>query len=198
MVRFEILNIWNNCNTVILRWRSVEPAVGVPTEVFPEEPVTGIVVLEVVPNPASTSQPWQIQTTYSEVRALMGKAADLRHAASPPVSRSAVSYLSRPVLEPVLTLLTTLVQQRRMAIRSRCLHPNMLIGVGPREAVESHLVSFMKEYMELGAELGYSGGGYFLSSISERRCKLTVTHTYLSNPNVIVDIVEDVTNFASR
>ena len=45
----------------MLRWRTHD--VGT---VEPEEDITGMIVLEVVPNPASTSQPWQIETSYSE------------------------------------------------------------------------------------------------------------------------------------
>ena len=60
-IPFNILNIWNNCDTVMLRWRGDNLG---PTQ--PGEDVTGMIVLETVPNPSSSDQPWQIQTAYSE------------------------------------------------------------------------------------------------------------------------------------
>lgn len=64
-IPFEILNIWNNCEELTVRWRSSQPAKGVPTEVFPEEVVTGILAIEVVPNPGGEFA-FQIQTVFSE------------------------------------------------------------------------------------------------------------------------------------
>lgn len=55
-IPFEKLNIWNNCNHVFLRWR---------TALAPEK-VTGIIVLEVVPNMRGTKKPWLIKTVFSE------------------------------------------------------------------------------------------------------------------------------------
>ncbi len=60
-IPFDILNQWNNCDTVMMRWRTHDVGTAQP-----EEDITGMIVLEVVPNPASTSQPWQIETSYSE------------------------------------------------------------------------------------------------------------------------------------
>jgi hypothetical protein len=60
-IPFEILNIWHGCTDVALRWRSSAPGF-----VQPEQPVTGIIVLEVVPNGILSAQPWLIKTVYSE------------------------------------------------------------------------------------------------------------------------------------
>jgi hypothetical protein len=66
-IAFNILNIWHNCDTVILRWNSPNPGDPVPGTVSPQEPVTGIIVIEVVRNPdRSSSEPWLIQTVFSE------------------------------------------------------------------------------------------------------------------------------------
>jgi len=59
-IAFNILNVWHNCDTVILRWNGPNPGT-----VTPEEAVTGIIVLEVVAGNAH-QEPWVIQTTYSE------------------------------------------------------------------------------------------------------------------------------------
>lgn len=61
-IGFQILNLWNNCDTVMLRWLGTN--LGGPTT--PAEDTHGLIVLEVVQNTSSTSQPWQIQTSYSE------------------------------------------------------------------------------------------------------------------------------------
>ncbi|WPG99094.1 Hypothetical protein R9X50_00190300 [Acrodontium crateriforme] len=55
-IPFQQLNVWNNCNTVFLRWRSA----------LTPEHVTGIIVLEAVPNSLGAKQPWLIDTVYSE------------------------------------------------------------------------------------------------------------------------------------
>ena len=61
-IPFEILNLWHTCSTVIMRWRS-----SAPGHVKPEQIVTGIVVIETVQNSDSTSsQPWLMETVYSE------------------------------------------------------------------------------------------------------------------------------------
>lgn len=61
-IPFQILNIWNTCTEVIMRWRSSSPG-----SVNPEQIVTGIVVIETVPNSdSSSSQPWLMETVYSE------------------------------------------------------------------------------------------------------------------------------------
>ncbi|KAM0723803.1 hypothetical protein Q7P37_000793 [Cladosporium fusiforme] len=59
-IPFEQLNLWHNCNTVTLRWKSAGPG---------QEPqqVTGIIVLEVVKNNKyNAAQKWLIKTVYSE------------------------------------------------------------------------------------------------------------------------------------
>lgn len=49
---FEQLNIWNNCDTVIIRWRSAQTP----------EIVTGNIVMETV----YQQNTWKIETVYSE------------------------------------------------------------------------------------------------------------------------------------
>lgn len=62
-IPFTILNLWNTCNTVILRWRS-SPGPGF---VKPEQAVTGIIVLETQASlNQSSSEPFLISTVYSE------------------------------------------------------------------------------------------------------------------------------------
>ncbi|EME50255.1 hypothetical protein DOTSEDRAFT_68958 [Dothistroma septosporum NZE10] len=51
-IDFEILNIWHNCNTVTVRWKSAQT---------PEQ-VTGIIVIET----SYQNSKWMIQTVYSE------------------------------------------------------------------------------------------------------------------------------------
>lgn len=58
-IPFEILNVWHNCDTVTMRWRSTTPGT-----VQPEEQVTGIVVMETTFK--GGSEPWLIETVYSE------------------------------------------------------------------------------------------------------------------------------------
>lgn len=63
-IPWENLNVWHNCDTVIVRWRS-----SAPGTVTPEEPVTGIVVLETVHNTVASQKadnPFKIKTVYSE------------------------------------------------------------------------------------------------------------------------------------
>ena len=61
-IPFTILQLWNTCDTVIMRWTSSSPAPH-----SPEEEVTGIIVLETVPNSQLlSSQPYLINTVYSE------------------------------------------------------------------------------------------------------------------------------------
>jgi len=55
-IPFERLNLWYNCDTVFLRWR---------TALTPEF-VTGIIVLETTQAPAGAEYPWLINTVYSE------------------------------------------------------------------------------------------------------------------------------------
>ena len=59
-IPFEILNLWNNCDNVMLRWRTHDLG---PTQ--PPETVTGMVVIETTESGDDTN-PWQIQTVYSE------------------------------------------------------------------------------------------------------------------------------------
>ncbi|EME43651.1 hypothetical protein DOTSEDRAFT_72870 [Dothistroma septosporum NZE10] len=58
-IPFEILNIWHNCDTVTMRWRSITPGT-----VQPEEQVVGIVVMETVYS--GGEEPYLINTVYSE------------------------------------------------------------------------------------------------------------------------------------
>lgn len=58
-IPFEILNVWHNCNTVTLRWKS-----STPGTVQPEQQVTGIVVMETVCS--SGAEKHKIKTVYSE------------------------------------------------------------------------------------------------------------------------------------
>jgi len=51
-IPFEQLNIWNNCDTVVIRWRSAQSP----------EIVTGNIVMETVYHGGS----WKIETVYSE------------------------------------------------------------------------------------------------------------------------------------
>jgi len=61
-IGFRILNLWNTCDTVIIRWKS--PA---PGTVDPEQQVTGIIVIETKQNvQAKPIEPFLIQTVYSE------------------------------------------------------------------------------------------------------------------------------------
>ena len=61
-IPFTILKIWHNCNAVFLRWRT-----DAPGTVQPEQPVTGIIAIETVPNPKKrTDQQWLIKVVYSE------------------------------------------------------------------------------------------------------------------------------------
>lgn len=62
-IPFKILNLWHNCNTVIIRWRASAPG----TITTAQEPVTGIIVIETQPNKNKASdQPFLIQTVFSE------------------------------------------------------------------------------------------------------------------------------------
>ena len=58
-IPFEILNVWHNCDTVTMRWRSTSPGF-----VQPEEQVVGIVVMETVYS--GGEEPYLIDTVYSE------------------------------------------------------------------------------------------------------------------------------------
>ncbi|KAK3214418.1 hypothetical protein GRF29_19g110173 [Pseudopithomyces chartarum] len=58
-IPFEILKVWNNCETVFLRWRSSQPGF-----VEPAQQVTGIIVLET--SYAGGEEPYIIDTVYSE------------------------------------------------------------------------------------------------------------------------------------
>ena len=70
-ILFTILDIWYNCNTVIMRWTTPYPGSG-PTALATsaQEEVTGIIVLEVVCNErndgSAATNPWLINRTYSE------------------------------------------------------------------------------------------------------------------------------------
>jgi len=59
-IPFEQLNVWYNCDTVFLRWRTTL-SFTTPAAEF----VTGIIVLETTANPGA-AQPWLINTVYSE------------------------------------------------------------------------------------------------------------------------------------
>jgi hypothetical protein len=58
-IPFEILNVWQGCNFVTMRWVS-----SAPGTVQPEQQVTGIVVMEVCQG--GGDEPWIIDTVYSE------------------------------------------------------------------------------------------------------------------------------------
>lgn len=64
-ITFNILNQWYTCDTVIIRWQTPNPGF-----VDPEQPVTGIIVIETKPNQrpdgSASSQPFLIETVYSE------------------------------------------------------------------------------------------------------------------------------------
>ena len=59
-IPFDQLNVWYNCDTVILRWRTTLNFTT-PAAEF----VTGIIVLETTAAPGG-AQPWLINTVYSE------------------------------------------------------------------------------------------------------------------------------------
>ncbi|KAK3109518.1 hypothetical protein LTR53_017148 [Teratosphaeriaceae sp. CCFEE 6253] len=59
-IPFDQLNVWYNCDTVFLRWRTTLDF----TTPAPEF-VTGIIVLETT-SAAGSAQPWLINTVYSE------------------------------------------------------------------------------------------------------------------------------------
>lgn len=60
-IPFEQLNVWYNCDTVFLRWRTTLNFTA-PAPQF----VTGIIVLETTANPGNATEPWLINTVYSE------------------------------------------------------------------------------------------------------------------------------------
>ncbi|KAK5119959.1 hypothetical protein LTR85_007035 [Meristemomyces frigidus] len=64
-ITFELLNVWHNCDTVTLRWRSSTPNPG-PAAPATQEQVTGIVVLETKFNGWQSAQPFLIQSIFSE------------------------------------------------------------------------------------------------------------------------------------
>lgn len=59
-IPFETLNVWHGCDFVALRWRT-----SAPGTVQPEQPVTGIIILETCAG-GSAQEPWLIDTVYSE------------------------------------------------------------------------------------------------------------------------------------
>lgn len=63
-ITFNILNLWYNCDTVIIRWMTPNPG----TITTAQEEVTGIIVIEAVKNEGQNAQsePWLINTVYSE------------------------------------------------------------------------------------------------------------------------------------
>ncbi|KAK4893126.1 25S rRNA (adenine2142-N1)-methyltransferase [Elasticomyces elasticus] len=66
-ITFELLNVWHNCDTVTLRWRSPLPNPGpAPPPPAVQEQVTGIVVLETTFNGWQANQQFLINTIYSE------------------------------------------------------------------------------------------------------------------------------------
>ncbi|TKA73889.1 hypothetical protein B0A55_03786 [Friedmanniomyces simplex] len=65
-ITFELLNVWHNCDTVSLRWRSSEPNPGPGPAPAVQEQVTGIVVLETTFNGWQSAQQFLINTIYSE------------------------------------------------------------------------------------------------------------------------------------
>jgi len=66
-ITFNILNVWHNCDTVTVRWRSPQPNPGPePTPPAVQEQVTGIAVLNTVFNGWRAEQQFLIETIYSE------------------------------------------------------------------------------------------------------------------------------------
>lgn len=63
-IDFTILNIWNTCTSVHLRWRTEAPGTITATQT----PVTGIIAIETKPNGHKPNpvEPWLIKTVYSE------------------------------------------------------------------------------------------------------------------------------------
>lgn len=64
-ITFDVLNVWYNCDTVFLRWKSPTPQPVAPAAAVQEQ-VTGIVVIETSYAGADAAQPYLINTTYSE------------------------------------------------------------------------------------------------------------------------------------
>lgn len=63
-IDFEILQIWNTCTSVHLRWRT-----SAPGTIEKQQPVTGIIAIETKANAHKPPiEPWLIKTVYSEVR----------------------------------------------------------------------------------------------------------------------------------
>lgn len=60
-IPFEILNVWHNCETVTMRWRSSQPGFVEPAQL-----VTGIIVLETRYAGKKKEEPFLIKTVYSE------------------------------------------------------------------------------------------------------------------------------------
>nr|POE56620.1 hypothetical protein CFP56_33592 [Quercus suber] len=71
-ITFTILNVWHNCDTVFLRWKSDTPNPDTPGNMFAgkgpqkQEQVTGIIVLETTASSADASIPFLINQVYSE------------------------------------------------------------------------------------------------------------------------------------
>lgn len=65
-ITFEMLNVWHNCDTVTLRWRSSTPNPGPADVAATQEQVTGIIVLETKFNGWEADQPFLIETVFSE------------------------------------------------------------------------------------------------------------------------------------
>nr|POE78549.1 hypothetical protein CFP56_60781 [Quercus suber] len=73
-ITFTILNVWHNCDTVFLRWKSDTPNPNTPGNMFAgkglpdnsQEQVTGIIILETTESSASADVPFLINHVYSE------------------------------------------------------------------------------------------------------------------------------------
>ena len=64
-INFRQLDIWNACDTVIIRWETTNTANA--TSTFTAiRPVVGIIVLEVIRAPAGSTYPWIIDQVFSE------------------------------------------------------------------------------------------------------------------------------------
>jgi hypothetical protein len=61
LINFEQLNLWYNCNSVTIRWKSTNTAPGSDVK-----PIIGLIVMETIRAPAGSAQPFMIDTVYSE------------------------------------------------------------------------------------------------------------------------------------
>lgn len=60
-INFKQLNIWNACNSVLIRWETTNTA-PIPSP----RPVIGMIAIEVSQAPSGSQYPWLIDTVFSE------------------------------------------------------------------------------------------------------------------------------------